>query len=129
MDDAEVADDVRQQHLGHAAGCVVVRVVTHRAGDAGVIDQHVQAPLGLLDAAGGVTDRLIGGHVQFQEPRAGGHGGGPSALAAAGGEIHAVPGPGQAPGRLQTDALIGAGDQRDGYARRFCAHSRPPSFG
>jgi len=44
MDDTEVADNVGQQHLGHVAGGVVARVVTHRAGDAGVVDQHVQVP-------------------------------------------------------------------------------------
>jgi hypothetical protein len=41
---------------GWCARGVVVRV-THRARDAGVIDQHVQVPPGLRDAAGGVTPR------------------------------------------------------------------------
>ena len=35
MDDTKVADDVSQQHLGHVVRGVLVRVVTHRAGDAG----------------------------------------------------------------------------------------------
>ena len=58
---------------------------------------------GLLDAAGGTMDRLIGGHVQVQEPRAGGRGGDPSAIAAAGREIHPVT---SATGALTDPVLI-----------------------
>ncbi|GAA1913879.1 hypothetical protein GCM10009753_52700 [Streptantibioticus ferralitis] len=98
--------------------------VTQRTGDAGVVDQHVEVPGGRLDGVGGVTDRLVGGHVQFEEVRANGLDGGLSTLAAAGGEIHAVPGLDQTPGRLQPDTPIGAGDQHDGCAHRCRAHLR-----
>src|SRR5579872_4021728 len=53
-----------------------------------------------------------------------GRSGSPSPLAVAGGEIYPVPGLAQTRGRLQTDALISAVDQRDGRACRFGAHFR-----
>ena len=87
--------------------------VAERASDAGVVDQHVQVSVGLLDDLRGVADGLIRGHVHLEERCAGGARGGLPEPGIAGGEIDAVARPGQPPHRFQADALIGPGDQCD----------------
>jgi hypothetical protein len=115
-DDADVPDDAGRQD-----GCDVVRDVVagvaELSGDAGVVNQHVQVPVGPLDDLRGVADGLIRGHFHLEEGRADGVRGGLSDLRVAGGEIDAVARPGQPPHRFQADALVGTGDQRDESTR------------
>ena len=116
VDDTDVPDDV-----GHHDGCDVVRDVVvdaaERAGDAGVVDQHVQMPVGPFDDLRGVADGLIRGHVHLEEGRARGARSGLSELGVASGEVDAVARPSQPPHRFQADAPVGPGDQRDESTR------------
>ena len=57
------ADDVQVERRR------VLRAATEPAGDAGVVDEDVEAPGGLLDRRGGLGDAVVGGDVQGDAER------------------------------------------------------------
>jgi hypothetical protein len=47
------SDHIGQEHSGHIVTVVLVGI-THRAGDAGIVDQHIEVSLVVLDGVGGM---------------------------------------------------------------------------
>jgi len=83
-------------------------------GDAGVVDQHVQAPvLGAHPLGGGVDADLVG-DVQAQAGHPELVGGGPAPFGITRADQHGVPGLLQASRALEAQALVPAGDHSDG---------------
>jgi hypothetical protein len=66
MDDPDVANDIDHEHRGHIV-TVVVMDIAYRPGDGGVVDQHVETSLFLLNDLGGAPDRVVGRDVELDE--------------------------------------------------------------
>ena len=125
MDHPDIAGHVGQQHRGHVAALVVVNIA-QRSGDAGIVDQHVETSLFLLDDAGGAPGRVVGRDVELDEASARCLRGSATALRVTSGQVHAVPGAGKSAYRLQADALVSAGDQAHRHATEQCRHRSMP---
>jgi hypothetical protein len=87
--------------------------------DASVVDQHVQAPLGVVDRRHRGSYRGVVGDVELDEPRTNVGGCLLPALGAAGPHIHGVAEVGELACRLVADALVRTGDQDGGHIRPF----------
>jgi len=85
--------------------------ITQRLGDVGIVDQHVETPLYLLDDHGGAPGRVVGRDVELDEACADCLRGRAATPGVTSSQVHAVPGTSKPAYRLQADALVGAGDQ------------------
>jgi hypothetical protein len=103
--DADDAGHVGVEDLGGVgAGELLGRRV--RSGDSGVVDQHVDVPLGRLDVVCGLGDGRVVADVNAHKACAEPVRSGPAALRVAGADQHRVAHLGEAPGGLIAQALV-----------------------
>ena len=74
---------------------------------------------------GGAPNRVIGRDVQLDELGADCVGGSTTTLRVTRTEIHAMPGADKSTYRLETDSLVGSGDQAHRAGSQRCGHRKP----
>jgi AhpD family alkylhydroperoxidase len=109
------ADDAQHVRVEHQPRVVTgeIRGGDPPAGDARVVDEHVDAALAGFDVGGGPRHRRVVRHVDRHEADTEPGGGGRAALRVAGAEDDGVAAFGQAAGGLEAEALVRPGDEGD----------------